>query len=129
VVVVHPPAEPELESVTRVVAIAGDSVEIANGQLIINDTVIEADYGRHPALRGASDESRTRESSDRTSLGPMSVPPNHVFVLGDDWERSIEGATWGAVPLGWLTGRLFLLTDTSHPPPHGPPRKREALPP
>lgn len=116
VVVVHPLAEPRLEHVTRVVAIEGDFVEIADGRLIINDRVVEAEYGRHPSMRVASDEGQARESSELARFEPMRVPPGHVFLLGDDWGRSMEGPTWGVVPLGRLTGRLFLPTDTSSPP-------------
>ena len=45
---------------------------------------------------------------DSTYFGPVTVPPNAVFVLGDNRSESIDSRTYGAVPLENVVGRVVL---------------------
>lgn len=81
--------------VKRVVALAGQSVALEDGELVVDSTV------RHePQV----DVSRI----DSTYFGPVTVPPDAVFVLGDNRAESIDSRTYGAVPVDDLVGRVVL---------------------
>jgi signal peptidase I len=81
--------------VKRVVAVSGQTVAIEDAELVVDGAV------RHePQV----DLSRI----DSTYFGPVTVPPDAVFVLGDNRSESIDSRTYGAVPLGDVVGRVVL---------------------
>ncbi len=81
--------------VKRVVALAGQTVGIEDGELVVDSTV------RHePQV----DVSRI----DSTYFGPVTVPPGAVFVLGDNRAESIDSRTYGPIPVDDLVGRVVL---------------------
>jgi signal peptidase I len=45
-------------------------------------------------------------SIDGTYFGPVRVPADTVFVLGDRRAGSIDSRAYGSVPVGALTGRV-----------------------
>ena len=90
IVVFHPPAalrqagyDPEAALIKRVVAVAGDAVEVRQGQLWRNGTPQEPDWAGEPMAYG---------------LGPLTVPPDHVLVLGDNRNASLDSHLWGPLP-------------------------------
>ncbi len=94
VVVFHAPGGGALV-VKRVVALAGQTVGLEDGELVVDSTV------RHePQV----DVSRI----DSTYFGPVTVPPDAVFVLGDNRAESIDSRTFGPVRVDGLVGRVVL---------------------
>lgn len=88
--------------VKRVVAIAGDKVEIRRGNLYVNGQEINETYTESPAEDG--------------DYGPMVVGARQVFVLGDNrrLHASEDSRTFGAVPLALVQGRVeFILWPLS----------------
>mmetsp|Transcript_34456 Transcript_34456/g.74496 ORF Transcript_34456/g.74496 Transcript_34456/m.74496 type:complete len:159 (-) Transcript_34456:15-491(-) len=45
------------------------------------------------------------ENSETCSI--VTVPPGHVWLLGDNCENSLDSRAYGAVPVGMLRGRVF----------------------
>jgi len=81
--------------VKRVVALGGQTVALEDGELVVDSTV------RHePQV----DVSRI----DSTYFGPVTVPPDAVFVLGDNRAESIDSRTYGPIPVDDLLGRVVL---------------------
>lgn len=94
VVVFRDPVGDELV-VKRVVALGGQTVGLEDGQFVVDGKV------RHePQV----DVSRI----DSTYFGPVTVPPDAVFVLGDNRSESIDSRTYGSVTRGDLIGRVVL---------------------
>ena len=81
--------------VKRVVALGGQNVSIEDAVLVV-DGVIRTE----PQV----DQSRI----DSTYFGPITVPRDAVFVLGDNRSESIDSRTYGAIPLDELVGRVIL---------------------
>jgi len=77
--------------IKRIVAVAGDTVEIKNGGTLY--------------LNGEpQDEPFTNEAA-RYDLGPVQVPEGCVLVLGDNRNQSLDGHVWGFLPLENIIGR------------------------
>ena len=79
--------------IKRVVAIAGDIVEVKNNKVYIN--------GKEQI------ESFTNENPDYV-LDPLKVPPGMLLVLGDNRNHSFDSHVWGFLPEKNVIGRAVL---------------------
>lgn len=79
--------------IKRVVGLSGDRIAIKQGKLFVNDVPVTPNY---PVL--------SMESSK--DYGPIVVPKNHFFALGDNRSESIDSRVWGPIPISYLKGRL-----------------------
>ena len=96
VVVFHPPAalldagyDPNAALIKRMVAEAGDRVEVRDGVLWRNGAPAPLDWSAEPM---------------GYSLPPLSVPPGHLLVLGDNRNASLDSHLWGPLPSADLIG-------------------------
>lgn len=84
------------EFVKRIVAVAGDTVNIQNGKLYVN--------GEEEKLDGPIGETKTSDDSDVQY--PVTVEDNQVFVMGDNREVSEDSRMFGAVSLDDVKGKI-----------------------
>jgi signal peptidase I len=80
--------------VKRVVALAGDSVGIDNGALVVNGAKVVETYIDNDGMQGFY-------------FGPDVVPAGHVFLLGDNRADSIDSRTFGPIAVDDLDGRVI----------------------
>jgi len=76
--------------IKRIVAVAGDVVEVKGGKLYING--------------GKQDEPFTAEDA-AYEFGPVTVPKGELLVLGDNRNHSLDGHIWGFLPSENVIGR------------------------
>ncbi len=98
VVVFKYPEEPEVDYIKRVIGVPGDRIEIRHGQVFVNDERQDEPYVRflHPEpLRG--------------SFGPVMVPEDSYFCMGDNRDESADSRRWGFVPASHMKGRALLV--------------------
>ncbi len=94
------------ESVKRVIAVGGDTVELRAKQVYLNGQPQAEPYAQH---------TRAGELLAGDDLGPLAVPENTVFLLGDNRDNSNDSATWKDpasggplyfLPLSEVTGKV-----------------------
>ncbi len=94
VVVLKVPSQGEELLIKRVIGLPGETVEIKNGRVYINGEELEEPF--------ITSETRPGRYSRVT------VPPLHVFVLGDNRDHSNDSRSFGPVPIGNIVGRAWL---------------------
>jgi signal peptidase I len=92
-VVFKNPAKPKITWVKRVVALAGDRVEIRDGQLIVNG---------EPASGKIADRSEGEPSPD---FAEFVVPDYNCFVMGDNRSNSRDSRHIGPIPYATVFGK------------------------
>jgi len=80
--------------IKRVVATPGDELFIEDGQAIVNGEPIPDDFTR-PCAGGRGCNMRE----------PITIPPDHYFMMGDNRGASDDSRFWGPVPSDWIIGK------------------------
>lgn len=104
VVVFRYPKNRKIDYIKRVIGLPGDNVEIKNKQLFINGKKID-----DPHAHFASNVILSRKSSVRDNFGPVIVPKDSLFVMGDNRDNSSDGRFWGFVNQKDVLGKAFIL--------------------
>jgi signal peptidase I len=81
--------------IKRVVGVEGDEIQVQNGSLSVNGEAPQEPYLNY-------------EDPFRGFYGPITVPPNHLFMMGDNRNNSGDSRIFGPVPLENLKGKAFL---------------------
>ena len=69
----------------RVIALPGETVEMKEKVVFINGKELEEPYAVH---------SRAGERLEGDNVGPLVVPPNGYFMLGDNRDESNDSSVW-----------------------------------
>ncbi len=98
IVVFRPPDRPEEDYIKRIVGLPGERVEVRHKAVWINGhRLAEAQVvHRDPATQPGRDD-----------FGPVTVPPDCLFVMGDNRDNSRDSRYFGFVPLANLYGRAY----------------------
>lgn len=95
--------------VKRVVALAGDTLWMRDGYVWVNGVRESSDHAlfREPVVAVPRDSYQALPGVlDYRNWGPVIVPPEHLFVLGDNRDASLDSRVFGPVPVMWVRGRV-----------------------
>lgn len=93
-VIFRAPKDANKDLIKRVVALPGDTVEILDNELFVNGELVFEEYILQDAY--SRDEDR------------LTVPPDQIYVLGDNRPQSQDSRQFGPVPLRSVRGEVFL---------------------
>lgn len=119
IVVFSPPHEMDRNYVKRLVGLPGDTLQMLDKVLLVNGEPLQEPYVRHVDGRGDAFHPRMRWQRrhllgpqdpasyhpSRDNWGPIEVPADSLFVLGDNRDNSEDSRYWGFVPREALKGR------------------------
>lgn len=88
------PGDPK-DLIKRVIGLPGDTVEAHENSIYINGKRLEEPY---------------LDEGERTlDFDPIVVPEEHVFVMGDNRDESLDSRVFGPISTELVTGRAFVL--------------------
>lgn len=100
VVFTPPPPGQDKPYIKRVIGLPGDTVEIRDEGVYVNETLINEPY-----LQGRTTSCRTGNAK---FCGPLTVPEGSVYVLGDNRNNSEDSRYFGPVPDSHIIGKAWI---------------------
>lgn len=104
VVVFRYPKDPSIDYIKRVVGIPGDRIEIKDKVIYLNGEKMEDPHGYV-----SESPIYAKGENPRDNLGPISVPEDKIFVMGDNRDNSYDSRFWGFVDKTAILGNAFIL--------------------
>jgi signal peptidase I len=104
VIVFKYPINPEQDYIKRVVGVEGDTIEIKDKKVYVNGEPQEEDYTIFLDKRVLPGSLQPRDN-----MGPITVPENSLFVMGDNRDNSYDSRFWKFVDLKAVKGKAFVL--------------------
>ncbi len=96
------PDDPKRPFIKRLAAVGGDTVELRDGQVYVNDAPLDGSGAFHSDQPyGEGPYAKERE--------PFRVPADAYFVLGDNARSSHDSRFWGFVPKRLVIGRAMCI--------------------
>ena len=117
VIVFRFPLNQDRDFIKRVIAVPGQTVELRDGRVLIDGQAIREPYALRPPPRalsaapgaGGAGSLPAFDHERPQAFGPVTVPPGHVFVLGDARSNSYDSRDWGFLSESMIVGRADLL--------------------
>lgn len=102
------PEDRTKDFIKRVVGIGGDTVEVVDKVVYVNGKEVRDDRVIHSSNRILPGDDHPRDN-----FGPVIVPKDHLFVMGDNRDESHDSRFWDAsnrfVPVKDVKGEAFLI--------------------
>ena len=104
IVVFKFPLDPDKDFIKRVIGVAGDVIKIRNKKLYVN-----GELQNQPFAMYTDPHIFKGKLQPRDNLGPITVPPDSLFVMGDNRDNSHDSRFWGFVNLTAVKGKAFII--------------------
>ena len=97
VIVFDPPVPSEYPFIKRVIGLPGETVEVKNGQVFINNILLDEPYILpEPPRRNKN-------------FGPEELSDSEYFVLGDNRNNSNDSRSWGLIKRDSIIGKAWFV--------------------
>jgi signal peptidase I len=83
--------------IKRVIAVEGQTIDIQNGQVFVDGEALSEEFVNAAA------------PDDSTLAEPITVPTDHVFLMGDNRANSADSRVFGPQPESALLGKAFMV--------------------
>ena len=103
VIVFRYPEDEEKDFIKRIIGLPGDIVEIKKKTVFVNGTPMDDRSYTQRVDPGVIDP----HINPRDNFGPVTVPAQSYFVMGDNRDQSLDSRFWGFVSADKIKGKAF----------------------
>ncbi|EST52975.1 signal peptidase [Brevibacillus panacihumi W25] len=86
---------------TVTIALPGETIEYKDDVLYINKEAVDEPY-----LITAKNESQKENLYLTEDFGPITIPEETIFVLGDNRQNSLDSRMIGPIPIDQIVGKM-----------------------
>lgn len=104
IVVFKYPVNPSQDYIKRVVGVQGDTIQIKDKKVYVNGEPQDENYAIF-----LDNKILPANVQGRDNMGPITVPENSLFVMGDNRDNSYDSRFWKFVDLKSVKGKAFIL--------------------
>jgi len=97
------PKDETRDFIKRVIGLPGDLLEVKRQKVFINNKPYKDTHARHTDSRSET------PLVPRDDFGPILVPDDHVFVMGDNRENSQDSRYWGYLNVKKIRGKALII--------------------
>jgi signal peptidase I len=98
------PNDPRMMFIKRCMGLPGDRLEMKDKVLYINGKKIDEPYTFHKDMRIFP-----AAYAPRDNWGPITVPDNCFWAMGDNRDYSSDSRFWGFLPFSYLRGKAWVV--------------------
>ena len=109
IVVFKYPEEPDRDFIKRVIGLPGETVELRNKKIYIDGRPLEESSYVHFLTPPSNDYQEVTSYDVRERYGPVTVPADKYFVMGDNRDNSQDSRYWGFLPRDYVKGKALLI--------------------
>jgi signal peptidase I len=102
VIVFKSPTDPDKDFIKRVIAVPGDTIDIKNGYVYVNNEKVDESRYLDPGIK-------TFGGSFLKEEEPYKIPANQFFVMGDNRTNSSDSREWGFLGKDAIIGKSLLV--------------------
>jgi signal peptidase I len=110
VIVFKYPEEPDRDFIKRVIGLPGETLEVREKKVYINGAPLDEPYVHFLQPPSSSSELAEITSFDvRERYGPVTVPADQYFMMGDNRDNSQDSRYWGFLPRDLVKGKALVI--------------------
>jgi len=103
------PEDPDRDFIKRVIGLPGDTVELKGKTVYINGTPLQEPYVHFLFADDLPEGVGLSGSDPRRKFGPVMVPADHFFMMGDNRDNSEDSRFWGFMPRSYIKGKALFV--------------------
>ena len=104
IIVFRYPEDEEKDFIKRIIGLPGDTIHTKNKVVYINGKPLRDESYTQRIDPGIIDG----RINPRDNFGPITVPQESYFVMGDNRDQSLDSRFWGFVKMDKIKGRAFM---------------------
>jgi len=110
IIVFEYPNDTSKDYIKRCMGLPGDIIEVKEKKLYINGKMMDEPYVVHkdPNIY-ANEPYISKEMRERDNFGPIVVPKDEYFCMGDNRDYSSDSRFWGPLPKKYLKGGAMVV--------------------
>jgi signal peptidase I len=102
------PKEPERDFIKRVIGLPGETLELKGRTVYIDGKPLTEAYVRFFPDEMLA-EAGLAGSDPRRKFGPLTVPADSFFMMGDNRDNSEDSRFWGVLPRSYIKGKALFV--------------------